>query len=203
MRHAGPRVRSLALVAILLAASSPLPAQSPAPSPAPLRVQQGTARFTARATFGGFTGETAAVDGLVTSPSTVSAATGWVEVRLDSLRTGNDTRDRHMRDALDTDAHPTARFDLDSLVLERAGTGSSDADARPVRLHGRFRVHGVTRPVVATGTLQPRAPAGWSLVAEFPVTLADHDIRKGLVRALGTLRVQPVVQVRVALRFAP
>jgi len=74
---------------------------------------------------------------------------------------------------------------------------------RPVRLHGRFRVHGVARPVVADGTLQPRAPNGWQLAASFPVTLAEHEIRKGLSRALGAIRVQPVVQVRVELVFTP
>ncbi|HMS01539.1 MAG TPA: YceI family protein [Gemmatimonadaceae bacterium] len=189
------RVAALVLVG---AVGAPLPAQSSGP----LRLQHGTAVFTARATFGPFTGVTTAVRGTVSSPSDARAATGWVEVTLDSLRTGNGTRDRHMRDALETTTHPTARFELDSVVFVPEASSATDS-VRPVRLHGRFRVHGVARPVVADGTLQPRAPDGWQLAASFPVTLAEHEIRKGLSRALGTIRVQPVVQVRVELVFTP
>lgn len=201
------RVTHIAALALVVTVGAPLPAQSSGP----LRLQHGTAVFTARATFGPFSGVTTAVRGVVSSPSDARAATGWVEVALDSLRTGNGTRDRHMRDALETMAHPMARFELDSLVFAPAEPSAAaptrEAPAtdrvRPVRLHGRFRVHGVAQPVVAEGTLQPHLPAGWQLAASFPVTLAEHDIRKGLSRALGTIRVQPVVQVRVELVFTP
>lgn len=188
--------RLLTSVLLGVALAYPLAAQTTS-----LRVQSGTASFTARATFGPFTGVTSAVNGTVSSPSTERADTGWVEVVLDSLRTGNGTRDRHMREALETASHPRARFELDSLVPDVAGAAAGDA--RPVRLHGRFRVHGISRPVVATGTMQPRAAGGWQLGATFPVSLPDHQVSKGLSRALGTIRVQPVVQVRVELVFAP
>jgi polyisoprenoid-binding protein YceI len=188
------RVLAVALTAVVLA--NPLAAQTTS-----LRLQAGTAWFTARATFGPFTGVTSAVTGAVSSPGTERAAAGWVEVLLDSLRTGNGTRDRHMREALETTTHPRARFELDSLVPDPAGTGAGDA--RPVRLHGRFRVHGVSRPVTASGTLQPHTTGGWQLGATFPVSLPEHQVSKGLSRALGTIRVQPVVQVRVELVFAP
>lgn len=188
--------RCLSAALLFVALANPLVAQTTS-----LRLQSGTAWFTARATFGPFTGVTSSVAGAVSSPGTERAATGWVEVLLDSLRTGNGTRDRHMREALETSTHPRARFELDSLVPDPAGTGAGDA--RPVRLHGRFRVHGITRPVIATGTVQPRADGGWQLGATFPVSLPEHQVSKGLSRALGTIRVQPVVQVRVELVFAP
>lgn len=188
------RLVAVALTAVVLA--DPLAAQTTS-----LRLQSGTAWFTARATFGPFTGVTSAVSGTVSSPGTERSATGWVEVMLDSLRTGNGTRDRHMREALETTTHPRARFELDSLVPEAAG--ATAGDVRPVRLHGRFRVHGVSRPITATGTLQPHSAGGWQLGATFPVSLPEHQVSKGLSRALGTIRVQPVVQVRVELVFAP
>jgi polyisoprenoid-binding protein YceI len=164
-----------------------------------LTVRSGTAHFSAGATFGAFSGRTTAVTGRVTHRAEdVRTASGWVEVRLDSLRTGNATRDRHMRDALDTPAHPTARFTLDSLAM-----AETTEAARAVTLYGRFRVHGVTRPVLANGTLASRPDGGWELTAGFPVPLADHGISKGLSRALGAVRVHPVVDVRVALTFGP
>lgn len=173
------------------------------PAQASLSLRQGTATFTARATFGAFTGRTDAVTGRVTSPTDARGATGWVELTLDSLRTGNGTRDRHLREALDTPAHPVARFDLDSLAYVDGAASAGSAAPTAVRLHGRFRVHGVARPVVATGALQPRSGGAWQLAAEFPVTLDEHGITKGLSRGFGAIRVQPVVQVRVTLEFAP
>jgi polyisoprenoid-binding protein YceI len=173
-------------------------------APISMALQRGVAHFAARATLGGFTGTTGALSGQVTSPEGPWRASGWVDVALDSLRTGNGTRDGHMRAALDTPAHPAARFTLDSL---RPADGRMTAEmptaaTRDVRLFGQFRVHGVTRAVVAEGTLRREGPELWHVSARFPVTLAAHGIAKGLSRALGTLRVEPVVQVSIEGTFA-
>jgi polyisoprenoid-binding protein YceI len=213
----GPRRAGLRPALLLLLGALATPLRLAAQPPRAVVLRGGVAAFDARATLGAFTGRTTALTGAAsaragssdTGPAAARTATGWVEVALDSLRTGNGPRDRHLREALDTPAHPIARFDLDSLSVDdgpasAASPGAADPAApAAVRLHGRFRVHGVTRPVVATGRLQARDDGGWQLVAEFPVTLPDHAIRKGLSRAFGAVRVEPVVRVRVDLRFAP
>lgn len=159
-----------------------------------LRVQQGTAIFRASARVGDFAGTTAAVTGEVegTAPDD---ARGWVEVALDSLRTGNGRRDRHMREALETSRHPRARFALDSL---RAAPGTDS-----VRLHGRFTVRGVTHAASATGMLSAGAGGRWRLSATFPVSLAAHGITKGISRLGGLLSVSDTIRVEVSMLLAP
>lgn len=193
-----------ALVLAALPATATAQRAGGADAPMSLVLQQGAAQFAARATFGGFTGTTSALSGQVTSPEGPWRASGWMEVALDSLRTGNGTRDDHMRTALDTPAHPAARFTLDSLrpVDGRTTAVVPGAAARDVRLFGRFRVHGVAREVVAEGTVRSERAETWHVTARFPVTLAEHGIHKGLSRAFGTLRVEPVVQVSIEGTFA-
>jgi polyisoprenoid-binding protein YceI len=201
------RPRALAaLAAVLLALPSPSAATgrcSGAPlassagfavTQATLRVDEGTAIFRASSRLGDFSGRTTALSGEV-SGATPDVATGWVDVALDSLRTGNGRRDRHMREAFETGRHPRARFALDSL--RRASATDS------VILHGRFTVHGVTRATQATGTLSPGAGGAWRLSAGFPVSLSAHDITKGISRLGGLLAVSDTVRVEVVVMLAP
>lgn len=165
--------------------------------------RNGVATFAARATFGAFTGRTSAVSGSVSSNGGPLGAAGWMEVKLDSLRTGNGTRDRHMRDALETGQFPTARFELDSLRLSNSRSDVFAPEGVPVavRLHGQFRVHGVWREVVSEGTLQQLTPLSWRLTATFPLTLSDYGISKGLSRAFGTIRVEQDISITIEAEF--
>lgn len=186
-------------VVLLIGGSRNVRAQS-SPPPQRLLLSSGTAAFAATATFGDFTGTTSALVGHATSPGGPLRASGQVEVYLDSLRTGNSVRDGHMRAALETEQFRVARFVLDSM---RAVSGLPTAGARPVHLHGRFTVHGVERAVMADGRLEEEVNGAWRLAVRFPVTLAEHNISKGLSRMFGTIRVGPEVVVSVDMRFAP
>ncbi len=157
------------------------------------RVVSGSATFDADARLGSFAGTTTEVRGEATG-DTPATARGWMEVGLDSLRTGNGRRDRHMRDALETSRFPTARFALDS-VRATATTPTQ------VQLFGSFTVHGITRPVRAEGTLDPVSEGGWQLTARFPVSLAAHGITKGISRLGGMMKVEDRIGVRVAATF--
>ena len=124
----------------------------------------------------------------------LSDVRGVAVVLVADLRTGNGSRDRHMRAAMDADSFPTIRFDLDSLQ-----TGPAADDTVGVVLMGRLTLHGVTRPVRATGRVVV-APDGAVVDASFPVDMRDYGIRPP-VRAL-VLRVSPAVAVAVHLAFA-
>jgi polyisoprenoid-binding protein YceI len=187
---------SVSLLAALVAstlASAGLSAQSRR-----LSLTAGEATFSATATLGGFAGRTTALRGQVQGAAEPWSASGWVEVRLDSLRTGNGTRDGHMRSALETASHPTARFALDSV---RPDPTVADGTAQGARLFGEFTVRGASRPLVASGVIESRPDGTWTIVTSFPVTLADHGITKGLSRAFGTIKVGPVVTVEVRAEF--
>ena len=153
----------------------------------------GSLSFEGRGTFGAFVGTTRTLSGQMTG--TVVSARGWVEAPVTTLTTRNDRRDRDMRASLEADRFPTMRFDLDSVALAAQHT----ADSSAVRLHGRLTIHGVTRSV--------DIPATVSLIVDtirlrstFPLDLADYRIG-GLTRALGLLRMDPHIEVRVDLHF--
>jgi polyisoprenoid-binding protein YceI len=190
------RIRAALLFSLITAA---LPAASLRAQPRTLSLIAGEATFTAKATLGDFTGRTRALRGEVQGTIDPWSASGWVEVSLDSLRTGNGMRDGHMRDALETATYPVARFTLDSLRPEPSVT---DGTAQGARLFGQFTVHGVSRSLATSGVLESQADGVWTITTAFPVTLADHGITKGLSRAFGTIKVGPVVSVRVRAEFA-
>ena len=90
-----------------------------------------------RGTFGTFSGAvTVAADG---TPS-VSA-----EIDVASVHSGNEQRDAHLRaaDFFDVEKYPTATFVSASVT----------PDGDDYRLEGDFTLKGVTRPIVATGTI--------------------------------------------------
>lgn len=118
---------------------------------------------------------------------------GSAVVRVADMRTGSGTRDRHMREALQADSAATIRFELDS-VQSASGRG----DSVDVALAGRLTIHGVTRPVAASGALVLR-PGGEDLDATFALDMRDYGV-KPPVRAV-VLRVSPDVTVSVRLTF--
>ena len=118
---------------------------------------------------------------------------GTVEVLLAQMQTGNGLRDRHMRETMNADSFPTIRFDLDSVQ-----TGAGAGDTTGVVLVGRLAIHGVTRPVRATGSVVAR-PGGEDVDATFGLDMRDYGI-KPPVRAV-VLHVAPDVVVTVHLSF--
>jgi polyisoprenoid-binding protein YceI len=125
----------------------------------------------------------------------LGAVRGQAEVRAADMQTGNGARDRHMRLAMDADSFPTIRFDLVAVQ-----PGPRAADSTSATFEGRLTLHGVTRPVLARGTVVLR-PDGADVVATFPLDMRDYGIIPPL-RAL-VLRVAPDVVVTVRLSFRP
>ena len=123
----------------------------------------------------------------------LSAVRGVADVRVADMRTGNGTRDGHLRRAMDADSFPTIRFEL--LAVEPSAPGTDTATAT---FQGRLTLHGVTRSVQAPATVTLR-PGGVDVVATFPLDMRDYGI-KPPVRAL-VLRVAPDVLVTARLSF--
>ena len=118
---------------------------------------------------------------------------GLAVVRVADMQTGNGTRDRHLRQAMEADSFPTIRFELVSV-----GPAAASADSTTITFEGRLTLHGVTRPVKAPATVTLR-PGGVDVVATFPLDMRDYGI-KPPVRAL-VLRVAPDVVVTAHLSF--
>jgi polyisoprenoid-binding protein YceI len=163
-----------------------------------LTVQSGTFTFNAHATvFGGFVGKTDSVMGELHAGPSVDTATGWVEAPVTSLRTGNGTRDKDMRRAMQATDNPTVRFDLTHATL----TSAASRDTLTLMLHGTLQLRGVARPVdlPAVAVIDGTAVR---VHCDFAISMHDYTIPR-LSKLLGMVIVHDSVQVHADLALAP
>lgn len=140
-------------------------------------------QFVSDATLETITGVTSNVTGtLHIDPANVAGATGRVAVRTDSIRTGIDLRDEHLRSDTWLNA---ARFPEIVFQLSRIEGATALAPNQTVNatVRGRFTLHGVTRDVTARAQLR-----------YVPVT---DDMRTNHITG-DTVRVQANFQVRMS-----
>ena len=184
------------LTSVLAAAWPPtLFAQLAGPIP-PMRVIAGTLSFDGYATPGDFTGSTRAVTGETTGGQSLGAVRGWVEAEVKTLETGNGKRDRDLNKSMESDLHPTMRFDLTGVAAEGV-----PPDSASVRLRGKLTLHGVTREVTLPSSVWKDGESV-RVRSDFPVDLGDYEIG-GLTKMLGMLRMQEGIAVHVDLTFGP
>lgn len=189
-------LRAMAVAAIAAAARpQTLMGQFEGPIPA-MRVVEGSLSFDGHATVGDFTGTTTTVRGETMGAERIDLVRGWVEAPVKSLDTGDRKRDRDLNKSMESDRHPTMRFELTGVTPERV-TG----DSATARLQGKLTLHGVTRDVVLPARLLLEG-ARLRVRSEFPVDLGDYEIG-GLSKMLGVLRMQEGIEVWVDLLFAP
>lgn len=118
------------------------------------------------------TGRTEDVTGTVTVADAVVTEAS-ITVDMASVATDETRRDEYFRgpDALDTETHPEATFELTDPVELDPGTTAVD-------LTGDLTVHGVTRPATFEAELaEGEAGAGSvQVVGSVPITFGDFDV---------------------------
>ena len=156
------RVRRLLLAglacvpAVLFAqtTASQNPVAQTTPPPRKLRYRlvpdESTLGFELPTTFHVVHGKTSAWHGDVeVDPGTAGAMTGRIEIRADSIETGNAHRDLDVRDrVLEAAQHPQIVFELKNYKgnLARFASGATiDAE-----VDGDLTIHGVTKPIQAS-----------------------------------------------------
>jgi polyisoprenoid-binding protein YceI len=179
--------------AILSLFASPVVAQLAIPAGT---VREGTLSFDGRATAGAFTGTTTTVTGEMTGGNGLSQIRGWVEVPVNSLKTGNDRRDRDLNKSMESEKYPTVRFELTGVEA-----AEPPRDSMTVTLQGRFIIHGVTRDasLAADVTL---GQDGVRVRGTTPLNLKDYEIG-GLTKMMGMLKMHEEIVVHVDLVFEP
>src|SRR5574340_1699709 len=85
----------------------------------------GTLAFLGHSTVGDFTGTTTAVTGRASGDTDLAGVRGWVEAPVNTLRTGNDHRDRDLRSSLEAATYPSIRFELTAVTDVSAMTADS------------------------------------------------------------------------------
>ena len=157
------------------------------------------ATFVSDAPLETMTGKSSKVSGTVlVDSSDITKTTGSFRAPVASLRTGNELRDEHLQGDgwLDAKKYPNVHFEISEVILGK----KASAELKPkkdvkVEVKGKFTAHGITKSVVANGTVN------WSektlrINAKFPVTLEDHEIS---VPSIVRLKVANEIAVSVDL----
>lgn len=95
---------------------------------------------------------------------------------------------------METEKYPKARF-----VGKLSALRNDVAIAQEVKATGKMTMHGVTRDIEVTGTLQKTGDA-WVMKAKFPVRLKDYQIE---IPKLLWEKIAEVVDVTVDLSYSP
>jgi polyisoprenoid-binding protein YceI len=161
-----------------------------------MRLASGRLSFDGHATVGDFTGTTTTVTGEMAGGESLAAVRGWVEAPVKTLDTGDRKRDKDLNKSMESNKHPTMRFELLGAALD-----GSPADTAAVQMQGKLTLHGVTHEVALPGRVWKDGDA-LRLRSDFPLDLGDYEIG-GLTKLLGMLRMQEGIEVHVDLTFAP
>jgi polyisoprenoid-binding protein YceI len=125
------------------------------------------------------TGKTSKVTGKLTiDPADITKTKGSFKSPVASLRTDNDLRDEHLQGDgwLDAKKHPNIHFQITEVILGKKGSAELKKNKETkVQVKGKFTVHGITKPVIANGSVR-WSNAGMHIKAQFTVTLEDHMI---------------------------
>jgi polyisoprenoid-binding protein YceI len=117
-----------------------------------------------------------------------------VEAPVNTIKTGKDKRDRDMNKSMESDQYPMIRYEMDSVT-----PGTMNGDTTGVTLHGKFVIHGVTKPADLAGkvVLSHSEAHVW---ADSPMNLKDYKIG-GLSKALGFLKMHENIEVHIDVTF--
>jgi len=132
------------------------------------KTETGQAEFESSVPLHSFTGTSEHLVGKITlQDSTVD-----FYLDLTTLDTGNDKRDKDMRETLETDKYPFAEF-FGKLI---SGFNPDTTGRQEVTVRGEFTIHNITREVTITGTLQKK-PDGLLVKAGWTLNMTDYNIK--------------------------
>ncbi|HEV8598358.1 MAG TPA: YceI family protein [Gemmatimonadales bacterium] len=156
-------------------------------------LRHGTLSFDGKSTLGDFTGTTTTVRGQMRGAPTLPEVRGWVEAPVNTLKTGNDRRDRDLVKTMEAAIYPTIRFQLEGVRVEW-----QRGDSAGVVLEGDFFIHGVQRRERIPATVI-RSEASVRVSASLPMNLHDYKINK-LTRFL-VFKMNPDIVVHLEVVF--
>lgn len=130
--------------------------------------ENGHAEFHSSVPLHSFTGTSDHLVGRISLPDST------VDFYLDltTLDTGNNKRDKDMRETLETGRYPFAEF-FGTLI---SPFNSESKQPQQATVQGEFKIHGVSRKITVEGTLQ-QTNSGLSVKASWTLDMTDYDIR--------------------------
>lgn len=146
-------------------------------------------KFVSKAPLETIEGVTSRIEGnLDVDLANPTGSTGQFEVDMATLKTGIDMRDQHLRERfVHTDSFPKATFRL-TKITKLQPSALADGQPASVEAQGDLTIHGVTKPVTATGTVtymkesddtKARLPGDLIHVdVNFPILLSEFNIER-------------------------
>lgn len=166
-------------------------------------------QFVSDAPLETITGVSSNVSGsLAIDPANLTASKGTIKVRIDSLKTGIDLRDEHLRGEqwLNSPRFPEATFEVTSV---RGPRTLAPNRSTPVTLIGKFSLRGVTKEVQVRARLrlvplsdQTRSQYGVTTdlligQAQLKIKLPDYGVTVGPVVRL---KISDDIEINVSIR---
>ena len=158
-------------------------------------VLRGTLSFDGKSTLGDFTGTTGVVRGRMTGGATLAQVHGWVEAPVNTLKTGNDRRDRDLVKTMEAAVFPVIRYELSGVTTEW-----ERGDSAGVVLEGSFVIHGVTRAERVKAVVSRSAEVIHLTASDVPMDLHDYKIEKLTRFLVFKMKKDIVVHIDVTFR---
>jgi polyisoprenoid-binding protein YceI len=182
--------RMISLLAIPMMATSLLAA----PSTAEIK---GQANFVSEAPVEKIEGTGDATGALTLDLADLTSIKGNITVPVASMKTGNDTRDDHMRAAewLDAAACPNIAFEAKGAKVVSTET-KGDITEYALEVNGAFSVHCKSKDTTVKATLKVKGDK-LKISSSFDIALADFDV-KGKAGVVGE-KVGKSIAIQVSL----
>lgn len=150
--------------------------------------------FDAKVTLGEFRGRATTGTGRLSGGARLADITGWIEILVADITTGNGRRDRHMRERLEILRFPNLRMEVtgvrpDSLI----------GDTTVVMLTGTIELHGIANEISVPGRAYWDR-GGAHVWSEFPLDIRDFDLERPST-FLGLIKMNPVILVGIEAIF--
>lgn len=164
--------------------------------PRDAEISRGRATFRSEAPLETINGVSNAVSGSFRfDPSNLAGTRGRIVMRIDSLRTGIELRDEHLRSGewLDAGRHPEAVFEITGVTGATALTAGREVT---VQVRGRFTLKGQTKDITAEARVRMDG-SNLRVRARFNIRLSDYNVT---INEAVRLKVANEVAVTVDLR---
>jgi len=139
---------------------------------------KGQFKFTSKAPKEDIFGTATGKADLTIDTSNLTGIKGTITVPVKSMKTGNDSRDEHLRgsDWLDAGKHPNITFTITSAALDGDVTEKGGVKSAKLKVTGKFTLHGVTTTLTAPATIKWKSDNKAKITTQFKIKLADYKV---------------------------
>lgn len=111
--------------------------------------------------------------------SDLAKLTGTITVPVDTMRTGNEKRDEHLKAPawLDQAQYPNITFEVTSTEKVGDVSTKNEVSVAQLKVSGKFTLHGVTTPLSAPATIKWKSDGKAKITTKFAIKLADYKVK--------------------------